>query len=180
MKQKIKFKDMFDFVVNINEVFDTKIKPESWVTNKDGVRVGHLIIDDADYYIHIEPSSYEFNGKEYNFLNIAFKKLVDGKETEELTYDNKAGSKVIGAIFNAASDEVKKFETYAIVFIATDHVDQRMKIYNRLVNKFHSDFLASIRDITIPGGKMTIIFNTKDKIPEHEKFIEFLKKQEKI
>jgi hypothetical protein len=50
-----------------------------------------------------------------------------------------------------------------------------MKIYNRLVSKFHSDFLASIRDITIPGEKMTIIFITKVKIPEHENFIEFLK-----
>ena len=49
MKKKIRFIDMFDFVVCINEVFDTKIEPKSWITNEDGVRIGHLIIDDADY-----------------------------------------------------------------------------------------------------------------------------------
>ena len=179
MKQKIRFIDMFDFVVHINEVYDTKIEPENW-KNVGDLRKGHLIINDEDYFIYLQPKIYKFNGKDYNFINIIFKKLIDGKESEDLTLDNPSASKVIGAIFNAASDEVKKYETHAIVFMARDHVEQRMRIYNSCISKFHSDFLASIKNIAIPEGKMTIIFNTKVKIPEHEKFIEFLKKQEKI
>ena len=177
---KTKFIDLFDFVVNINEVQDTKIPPKSLTTEAGGARAGHIVIKAEDYFIHLEPKTYKFDGKTYTFINIAFKKAIDGKESEDLTFDNKAGSTVIGAIFNAASDEVKKYEVNAIVFIAKDNVEQRMRIYNNLTSKFHPDFLACIKNITIPSGKMTIIFNTKIKIPETEKFIEYLKKEEKI
>lgn len=172
----MKFNNLFEFVVILNEMFDTKIAPNKWSYNGSN-RIGHLIIDKEDYFIKLEPKIYVFENKEYSFINVAFSKLINGKETENLTYDNRSGSRVLGAIFHAVKDEIQKYETDAIVFVATDNVEKRMRIYNNLVSKLHPNFKDNITNIKIPNGKMTIIFNSNNKIIDHNKFIEFLKTQ---
>lgn len=179
----MKFHDLFkeQFIVNINEVFDTKIPPNSWTTEVDGTKVGHLKINEADYYIRLEPKTYAFEKVTYTFINIAFTKLINGKESEKLTYDNKTGSKVLGAISNAMRDELQKYEADAIVFIATDHVEKRMSIYNKLIREFGGKgFLSSMRNVKIPNGLMTIIFNKKFPDKVHKSFIEHLKTLKKL
>jgi hypothetical protein len=177
----MKLINLFDtdgFIPHINEVFDTIIPVDSWTTRGE-TKVGHLKIDNEDYYILLEPKIFSFNNQSYNFINIAFRKMVNGEESEELTYTNIAGSKVIGAIANAMRTELKKHEYAAIVFVATDNVDKRMAIYNNLTRKFGGDFLSCRPDVPIPGGKMTILFN-KNFSAHHKEFEEHLKTSGKI
>ncbi len=170
-----------EFLVNLNEIFDTKIPVENWKTIDDS-KIGELVIDDATYIIKLDPLTYTFDKKTYNFINVVFRKMIDGIESEDLTYTNKAGSKVIGAIVNAVKDEIKKFKTDAIVFVATDHVEQRMRIYNKLLTNLGllvGDFRSFVPNVKIPNGKMSIIFNKNLSDAERQKFIEHTKNIQK-
>lgn len=174
----MKLHDVFDFIISINEMFNTKINIDSWKDNGNK-RVGHIKINDADYYINLEPHDYNFNDKKINFINVSFDKLVNGTKTQELTYDNKSGSKVIGAIFNAILEEISKYEVDAIVFIALDNVEKRMRIYNSLIGKI-TNFLSYKENVKLPNNSsMTIIFNNKFPINSRNEFEEHLKNIEK-
>ena len=86
---------------------------------------------------------------------------------------------MIGAIFNAASEEVLKHKTDAITFLAIDNVEQRMRIYNSLVRKFSAGFSSHRDNVKIQNGLMTIVFNKTFPDKAIQDFEEFLKKQEK-
>jgi len=74
----MKFNDPFEFVVSVNEIYDTKIEPKNW-TIENNIKVGHLVINDEDYFVNLEPKTYTFETKTYSFINISFDKLVNGK-----------------------------------------------------------------------------------------------------
>ena len=170
-----------NFIPNLNEIFDTKIPVEDWKI-EDNVRIGTLIIDDATYLIELDPRTFALEQKQYRFINVVFKKIVDGIPSEDLTFNSKTGSKVLGAITHAVRDELKNFDADAIVFIATDHVDQWLRVYNKLVSNLNlltGEFSSALKDVALPVGKMTIIFNRRISSAEKNNFIEHLKQQEK-
>jgi len=175
----MKLHDLFDFIVSLNEVLDTKIPPNSWERGSNNSLIGKISIENKIYLIKLEPLTYSFNDKEYLGINIAFSLLENGKEIETLTYSNKSGSKIIGAIVNALETKVNEYEWDFLLFIATNNIEKRMKIYNKIANwKMKNIEGQVLTDISLNGNsKATIIM--KDKFLSTQEFLTFLKDKQK-
>lgn len=176
----MKLHDLFDFVISLNEVLDTKIDPKSWDHGLNNSLIGNILIDDKTFLIKLEPLTYNFNEKAYLGINVAFSLFKDGKEIETLTYDNKSGSKIIGAIINALETKVNEYDWDFLLFIASNDIEKRMKIYNKIANwKLKGVSGDIITDIVINGNsKATIII--KDKSLPTDEFLKFLKTKQKF
>lgn len=151
-----------DNVVCVNEVFDTKIPVESWKIVGNTI-TGDLIIDTEQFNIILEIQTFTFNNNTFDFLNVAFAKIVNGKPTQDLIITSKNSSKLLGAIFNAISDKIKElsaqYDVDAVVLVARDNVDKRMSLYNKIASNMFNPFTVSKTDIPLPnGGKMTALF----------------------
>lgn len=176
----MKLHDLFDFIVSLNEVLDTKIPPNSWENGPNDSLIGKILVDDKTFLIKLEPLTYSFNEKEYLGINVAFTLFKDNKEIEILTYDNRSGSKIIGAIINALETKVNEYNWDFLLFIATNNIEKRMKIYNKIASwKLKGVGGDVITDITINGNnKATVI--VKDKSLPMDEFLKFLKTKQKI
>lgn len=176
----MKLHDLFDFVISLNEVLDTKIEPKSWENGPNDSLIGKILVDDKTFLIKLEPLTYSFNEKEYLGINVAFTLFKDNKEIEILTYDNRSGSKIIGAIINALETKVNEYNWDFLLFIATNNIEKRMKIYNKIASwKLKGVGGDVITDITINGNnKATVI--VKDKSLPMDEFLKFLKTKQKI
>jgi hypothetical protein len=165
MKKK-SFRESFPDILNLNEVLETRVKPESW-TRRDGSDIGKIIIDGEEFEIFLDPHTYTLEGDEHNFINVGFRKVVNGKASEELALTSKNTSRIIGAIAHAIIDKVSEYDTDAIVFAASDHVEKRMSIYNRVVNRLWMREWVDkevIKDVPSGGaGKLTVIAH-KDRV----------------
>lgn len=149
-------------VFALNEVFDTKIPVEHWI-RMPGVDIGKITIDNEQFQIIVEQNHYSFDNHTINFLNVAFEKIVDGQPSQQLVLTSKNSSKILGAVMNAASDAVNRYDVDAIVFVATDNTEQRMRVYNKMVSNLLSPFRTYKQNINLPnGGKMTLLL--KDRI----------------
>lgn len=151
------------FEVCINEVFDTKVPVENWRQQGNNI-IGNINIDNEQFQIIIEVQHYTFQNNNFNFLNVAFTKIVNGKPSQVLTITSKNSTKILGAIYNAIADKIKElsidYEIDAIVFVARDNVDKRMSVYNRMTSTMFNPFLIYKTDISLPkGARMTILFN---------------------
>lgn len=176
----MKLHDLFEpyQILRLNEVFDTKIPVNKW-WHEDRKLVGELSIDTAIYHISLEPRTYEFQSKVYSFINITFSKIVNGEPIQTLTFDKDNpvnASKVIGAIINALYDKLTAYHYDAIVMIAMDNVQQRMRIYNS-VAEWKGDKLGAsvLYNIPLPGGgKATILFDKSFDREVHDEFVKFV------
>ena len=179
---QVKLQDILnlDWVININEVFDTNIEPDNWVTGNDGVLIGNLTIDNEHFQIHFEPKTFSISPHVWHFVNISFVKIVNGIASQALTIPRTNASKIIGAIINATEKQLKKYNWDAIVFRATDNVDHRMRIYNSTARDYHQ--LFGFVDENIPtssGGKMTVLFNKSFSQEHYQLFKQYLITQAK-
>jgi 5'(3')-deoxyribonucleotidase len=167
--KKISFVGMFDFVVQLNEVFDTKIADIDWKQEGSNY-VGILKINDDQFKINFEPGTFE----KYNFINISFQILKDGEWSIDATLDNKSASKVIGGIVNGIQDKIRDFNFDALVFFAVSHNEKRMNIYNWVARRYLKK-LGSIREnVKMKDGQYcTIVFN-KDIGSKRDEFEEYL------
>lgn len=161
-------RELFENAIRLEEVFDTKIPINNWHTN--GVdRIGSLTINDHVFRIKLQPRVFQ----DITFVNVAFEvydKQHDVWHTNA-TVDNRAASKVLGAIVNGITEELNNFEIDAIVFFANDLTDKRMRIYNSLASLKMKDFGHRKENITTKTGKLcTIIFNKKLSV-EHIDYI---------
>lgn len=169
-------------VLHLNEVFDTKIPVDRW-WHEGEILFGELHIDDAIYHISFEPSTYSFQTKTYNFINVAFAKFINGTRVQTLTFNkgNPANaSKVIGAILNAFYEKLKDYKFDAVTLIATDNVDQRMRIYNAIARWEAKKYGSYLPNIPLPGGgKATILFDRNFDREAHDDFVKFVGTLEK-
>lgn len=150
--------DLFEIVINVNEVFDTKISPDKW-EQRNNQLVGTLSIDQTTYEIYLEPADYSIKDKTFNIINVAFAKIVNEQPDRNLSLNNKSASKIFGAIINALLEKIKQFEYDAIVFIARDNIEKRMSLYNQIARHKGGNFLSQKENITIPGGQATVLYN---------------------
>ena len=170
-------------ILNLAEVYNTKIPVDNWFRDGNS-NFGFIDISGEKFKIIIEELNYSFNSKTFNFLNVAFSKIVNGIETQNLTASSKNPSKILGAIFNAIADKLANIDSSnidAIVFVARDNVNKRMSIYNRMSSNLLNPFNNVLQDVKIPnGGRMTILLNSKLSTDETNNFINHLKTLEKI
>ncbi len=166
------------FELCLNEVFDTKIPVDNW--SRDNNRLmGDINIDNEHFQVIIEIQHYNFQSNYFNFLNIAFAKIVDGKPSQELTINNKNSAKILGAIYNAIIAKTKElsaqYEIDAIVFVARDNVNKRMSIYNKMTSTMFNPFLVYKTDIPLPdGAKMTALFRDNIDPQLFKSFVEYV------
>lgn len=164
--------------IQLDEVYNTKIPVERWTTNDNSV-VGDIIIDGERFQIMIELLHYSFNSNRFSFLNIAFAKIISGAPSQELTITSKNASKILGAIFNAASDKVKElsnqYDIKAIVFVARDNVEKRMSVYNKMTSNLFNPFTMSKTNIPLPnGGKITALFHKSFDLNTVDSFVKYV------
>lgn len=160
--------ELFKNAIQLDEVFNTKIPINDWHMEGND-RIGSLTINDQLFQIKLQPR--EFKG--ITFVNVAFEVYDEQSNTwhTNATLDNKAASKVLGAIVNGMVDELNNFDIDAIVFFANDLTDKRMRVYNSLASLKMKEFGNRKENITTNNGKLcTIIFNKK-LTPDHIDYI---------
>jgi len=157
---KPRFIDMFDWVLDLTEAFDSKIPVDEWKMIHDEVGnqiyEGILKIKDETFKIIIEPVTIQ--GK--SVVNLVFEKLVDGKFSQDLVFNSINASRIIGAVIHGAFDKLSNFDDVDfVVFCASTHVDKRMGVYNNIARCLMklSDFTIIKSDFKVNNGLMTII-----------------------
>lgn len=140
------------YVVDLHEMFNTKVPIDKWET-AGNVLIGHLTINNEHFTIELEP--FEYQG--HNAINIGFSKVLDGVRTQKLTMDSKNASSIIGAIINIADEKLNEFQYDAVVFLASDNVKQRMRIYDIAARQVQHKFSGMIPNIPLGGGKMATV-----------------------
>lgn len=180
LKPTLKQALRLDWVFNLNEMLDTRFDAESWKQVED-TQVGTGKLGDEVFKIYLEPRTYIVNGREYSFINVAFAKLVDGKPTQELQWNAKNASQVVGAVQNALIERVKLYQFDALVFIAADNVEKRMLIYNKIARRKWSHLGTIIENIDLGDGRVLTACLSKELAADDvNAFIEHLKKLGKL
>jgi hypothetical protein len=150
-----------DWVENLSESLNARFDSAAW-SLENGIDVGIGDLGSERFKIMIQPQIYSLDGRTYQFVNVSFAKIVGNAESEELQLDSTNASKIIGAVTNAIHDRTKKYELDAIVFIAQDNVEKRMRLYNIIARKKWSRLGTIIENIDIGGGRRLTAMISKD------------------
>jgi hypothetical protein len=170
------------WVFNLAETLDTRFADEAWsqVGNR---QVGRGQLDGEEFEVYLEPGTFAIDGFEYNFINAAFAKIVNGKPSEKLTLTGKNASKIVGAVANALAERVQLYDIDAILFFASDNVEDRMRVYNKIAEKKWTrlGFGTAIHDIDMGDGrKMTLLVDKALSEQRLDTFVAHLKKLKKL
>lgn len=159
----MKLKEFIDFtkcedLFIINEIHDTHIPIDKWERDGEDL-VGTLTVNDETYQIKLEPLTYTTPGLHKTALNVTFAKLINGVPSENLTFDNKSASKVLGAVINGVFDVLPNMKYDALVFAATDNVDKRMRIHNKAADRVMRKFpkFGVIKNVKFDHGEATVL-----------------------
>lgn len=150
----MRLEDLFDvsWIEDLGESLNSKFRSASW-SIQNGTDVGIGIIGDEKFKLMIDPQVFEFNGRVFNFVNISFAKILGDHETEELQIDSTNASKIIGAITSELDQRIRQYDLDAVVFIAQDHVEKRMRLYNKIARKKWAGLGTIIENIDIGGDR---------------------------
>jgi len=156
----MKLDTVFENAFNLNEIFDTSIPVDKWFF-KDHTLIGDITIDNQLYQIVFEPQILTVNNKNYRVINIAFQNIDSNNQPNRFALLNtKNASKIIGAMVNGFHQKISQFEYDMIAFVARDHVEQRMRIYNYIARHDASTIGQCVFDIALPNSaKATLIFH---------------------
>lgn len=182
----MKLHDLFDQdqIMNLSEVLNTRIPIEKW-WHEEQTLVGELLTENNIYHILLEPRTYPFKGNTFNFINTAFAKVVNGVREYGITFDKTSPtkkldaaktSKIVGAISNGLIDKLKDYRYDAIVMIAENNVEQRMRVYN-MVARWEINRLGgrTLNNIPLPkGARATIIFSGAFNNEMIEDFVKYI------
>lgn len=125
---------------NFFESGDTYL-PVNWNTEGQSI-VGYFNSPEYEYKTIISPFVYPYplsSDNTYNCANVSFETKVDGKWTTEIT-PTKYSFQVMSTIQNSLGEKVIDFELDAIIMVATNSVDSRMKLYNHLADRYTNKF----------------------------------------
>lgn len=170
-----------EWVFDLYETLKTRFDDEAWERIGKN-EVGTATLGDETFRIVLEPGTFPIDGIKYRIINAAFQKIVDGKPTEELQLSGKNASKIVGAISNALLDRVQLFDFDGVIFIAKDHVEARMRLYNKVADRswVQKGLGESIKDIDLGGGAMATALLSKElSRQKRDQFIEFVKSMKK-
>ena len=146
----------------MNEVFNSTV-PISW-TEDDRIAEGIFSVNDLTFKIKLERSEYIFKDKVYTYVNVGFKrKDNEGGWTDALIGDNAFTPKIYGAIVNGVNSKIVGAPLAALVFIAQDNVEKRMKFYNRILDYVsRANFPGEIYDIGLGVGRKCSMILSKE------------------
>lgn len=170
-----------DWVFDLKESLDGKFDSIEWKGGKKR-QVGTGKIGDETFEIYLEPRTYPIEDTVYKFINVAFAKIVDGIPSEKLQFNSRNASIIVGAISNALVERVSLYDFDAVIFIASDNIEDRMRIYNMIADrKWTRMGLGEIRkDIRLTDGSEATVLVTKEiarhRMEQFEKYLNTLKK----
>lgn len=168
---------VFDLYESMNARFDD----EAW--HREGsTEVGNAEIDGEQFKIILEPGTYPIGGYTYSFINAAFQKIIDGKPVNDLQLTSKNASKIVGAISNALLDRVQLHDFDAVLFIADDNSEDRMRVYNKIAERKWTRLGVgeALYNIDLGNGRLCTILYRKDLGKQKlDTFIEYLKTKKK-
>ena len=141
------------------EIFDTNIEVNNWIVDNGSIN-GFLKIDNSEFKIIFEP----INLKSGNGINIAFEKLINGIWSQEIVLSSVNASKIIGAILNGAELKLKNNQIDFIIFLATNEVDKRFRVYGFIANRYMKKFGINRKENIDFGklGKGTFMANSRN------------------
>ena len=171
----MKLNELFTDVENLNEVFNTHVDIDSWKFRNNSL-IGTLNVNNETFEIEFEPKKYSINNKQFTFINIAFSKLIDGHSSQALQNNSTSPSMIIGAITNAIIKKLDEFNYDAVIFVAIDNIDKRMRIYNAVAKKFAQKFSWYKTHVKIPNGELTILATSSIKYEEFEQHLKDVSK----
>lgn len=129
--------------------------PINWEHFKNGLK-GRFKTPEFEYDINFEPFDYDFSGKQYKCVNVNFEVIVDGVPTTNLT-PTKFSNQVMGTIQNSLSEKLIQFDIDAVLFMAMDNIEKRMRVYGRMADKFAKIFGKVYRDIRMEKAEAIVI-----------------------
>ena len=104
----MRLKKIFTNLVSINEAFDTKFDSIDWNFDGESV-VGIAALGSDEFKLYIQVKSLDFEGRQLVWLNVAFSRFIDGKETE-LLLNMGNQSKQLGAIISALKAKIQDMQ----------------------------------------------------------------------
>ncbi|MCK9369727.1 hypothetical protein M0R04_07465 [Candidatus Dojkabacteria bacterium] len=163
----------------MNEIFNSTVHL-IWY-NKDQSIQTNFTVNNKQYLLVIDPHTYEFGGETYSFLNINFFRILnDGTYTMDLTLDTPGVVKVLGAIVNGTYEKIKEYQADAIILVASNNIEKRMRIYSRIAKQFVKTFGTITPIISLNGGsKAVVLLSSSMKGETKRSFIEFVKQLKK-
>lgn len=170
------------WVFDLHETLNARFDDEAWeqVGNR---QVGTTLLGDETFKIVLEPISYPLDGITYRAINVAFQKLIDGQPSEDLQWTSRNASQVVGAITNALLERVALFDFDAVIFVAADNVEKRMKIYNQVARRkwVQQGLGTSLESIDLGDGRKATVLLSKE-LARHKQdaFIDRLKALKKL
>lgn len=139
-----------------NESGETHL-PIKWRQTQSGI-FGVFSTLDHTYEIQIESFTYKINDQIYQCANIAFVTIINGQPTTELV-PTKYPNQVFGTFMNGVGEKVIMFNIDAITMVATNNVEKRMSLYNRLADKYLTKFGNVYKNIKTNTGLVTVIIS---------------------
>jgi hypothetical protein len=132
----MKLSNLFGDFVNLNEAFDTKFDSIEWETYSGNYQA-KAVINNEEFRLYLEGSSFSVDGEPLIFLNIAFARIVDGEATQAMLNTRTNQSKQIGAVVSALTDKVEELsrtmQIDAIVFLVEAGQENRISFYKRIL-----------------------------------------------
>jgi hypothetical protein len=129
----------------------------SWRETNDGI-AGRFSTDEYTYEIQIDEFTFTFDGVNYNCANAAFVTYIDGKPTIELV-PTKHATQVFRTVMNGIGEKVITLKLDAIIMIATNSIDKRRNLYNKLADKYLVNFGNVYKNIKTTTGIACIIIS---------------------
>lgn len=131
--------------------------PINWTRTSDGLR-GTFSTPEYSYEIQIDKFIYPFNGQIYNCANVGFVVSSNGNQTTELT-PTQFPLQVFGTVMNGVGEKVITMELDAIIMVATNAADRRIKLYDKLADKYLTKFGNVYKHIKTTTGLATVIIS---------------------
>jgi len=156
------------YVVDLYEVFNAT-REVNWYHDQ-GAYCGDFEVNNAQYRVLFEPFVYQ---NKFNCLNVAFQIKNKNEWSTKPTYDNKSASVVMGVVVNALYEKKDYFDYDALIFVATDNTDKRMRIYNSIARWKLKDLGTIIENIPLGLGKIGTVI-VSDNIKNTDDFKEWL------
>jgi hypothetical protein len=170
------------WVFNLLEMLNTRFGDEDW-KQVGKQQVGTAVLGDEVFQLRLEPFTLPLGDINYQAINVAFAKMVNGEPSEQLTLTSKNASKIVGAVTNALLERVALYDFDAVVFIAEDNIEARMTIYNKVAERKWTQrgLGESVQNIELGDGRRCTLLLSKE-LARHRRdaFIEHLKKLKKM
>lgn len=154
-----------EWCLNLSEALETRFEKLNWEHTDKGLR-GVGLLKGEMFEVYLEPGTYELNGKTWDFINLGFAKVIDGKPDIALQGSSKNPSAIIGAITQAIESKLVDYEYDALILGAVDKnpitVKKRLRLYGTLVtfSSLQRELPTLVRDVPIGGGKAIVLLSS--------------------